>query len=399
MPLFAVSIGGLAICAGVAIDYGRWQMQATELQSVADSASLAASHEIQKSNWTIKSVQDTVDDYVYPNAGGLENITVAPVKVDAAANQISVSLSMPGERSFTAIFMVQDPVISVGATVELGAERGMPICVFALDPTMSKAVEGSGGTVWEANDCSVQVNSKNPKAVNLSGGSSITSEENCFVGGVDQGLANVDPAPTPDCKAKPDPFANLQKPDTSGACDHNSFSADDPVTLSPGLYCGGLVLRNDVFNFEPGLYVIKDGAFVTSGGATLIGDGVTFFLTGSDAGLTWSGGGNYRLKAMSTGSLAGFVVYLDPNADRLAKSVVSGGGDTVYEGAMYFPNQKLELSGSSTASTPSPFTAFVANNFLFSGGSQLSINIDPDNTTVPIPAGLYGAAKSPRLVN
>ena len=374
-------------------------MQATELQSVADSASLAAAHELKKDKWTIKSVKDAVESYVNLNAAGLENITVASVTADKTANQVRVALTMPGERSFTAIFMDQDPVISVAATVELGAGEGTPICVFALDPAMSKAVEGSGGTVWDANDCSVQVNSQNAKSVNLSGGSSITSEENCFAGGVDQGLANVEPVPTPGCQPKPDPFANLQRPDTSGACDHNSFSADDSITLSPGLYCGGLVLRNDVFNFEPGLYVIKDGAFVTSGGATLIGEGVTFFLTGSGAGLTWSGGGNYRLKAMSTGSLAGFVVYLDPAAGRLAKSVVSGGGDTVYEGVLYFPNQKLELSGTSTASSPSPFTAFVANNFLFSGGSQLSINIDKDNTTVPIPAGLYGPASNPRLVN
>lgn len=100
---------------------------------------------------------------------------------------------------------------------------------------------------------------------------------------------------------------------------------------------------------------------------------------------------------MTTGELAGFVIYLDPNAAPLPKSVISGGGNTHYEGAMNFPKQKLEISGTGSATTASPFTAFVARNFLFSGGSQLTINLDLMKTTVPVPAGLLGSA--PCLVN
>ncbi|MCB1380141.1 MAG: hypothetical protein KDK89_17495 [Alphaproteobacteria bacterium] len=295
--------------------------------------------------------------------------------------------------------MKTDPIIRAKATVTLDGDGGTPVCVHALDPAMSKALEGSGGTIWRANGCSVQVNSNSVSSVVLSGSSSVTSEENCFVGGVSQGLAGVTPPPTPGCETKPDPFAALPKPDTSGACDFTSFSRDKSMTLSPGLYCGGLTLKNATFTFEPGLYIIKDGAFVTSGGATLIGDGVSFFLTGNNAGVTWSGGGNYQLSATRAGPMAGFVVYLDPNANRLAKSVVSGSGNTFYEGALYFPNQKLELSGGSSAATPSPFTAFIARNFLFSGGSTLSINVAPDKSTVPIPAGLYPGSGNPRLIN
>jgi hypothetical protein len=238
------------------------------------------------------------------------------------------------------------------------------------------------------------------KAVNLSGGSSITSGKNCFVGGVQQGITEVNPAPEPGCGQINDPFASLPKPPVGG-CDYNNYSRNTPGLVPKGTYCGGLTLQNVAFTFEEGVYIIKDGPFVTTGGAQLTShaNGTTFFLTGNGAGVTWSGGGSYHLVATKTGPLAGFAVYLDPNANRQAKSHVSGGGATYYEGVLYFPNQKLEVSGGGVVATPSPFTAFVANNFLFSGGGQLNINVDKDATTVPIPSGLYQDKVSPWLVN
>ena len=131
-------------------------------------------------------------------------------------------------------------------------------------------------------------------------------------------------------------------------------SADSATTLWPGVYCGGLELKNEAFTLNPGLYIIKDGEFKSSGGAQISGTGVTFFLTGNDIGVTWSGGGEYQFSAMTTGELAGFVIYLDPDGVPKSKSHISGGGDTTYEGVLYFPNQKLEISGTGSVTTPSP---------------------------------------------
>ena len=393
---FALSSVVLVGISGMAIDYGRWQNEQTSLQGTADAASLAAAQKLSKSGLTQKNVEDLVNDFVSPNTAGLPNVTVSSVVVDSIRASVEVNLTKPGQRTFTVMFLKSDPVISARSTSQLAVASGPPMCLLALNSSMSGALTGSGGTTFKANGCSATVNSTSNSAVVLSGGSSLTSARNCVAGSVSQGTVtpNIDRS----CAPVPDPFAGLASKITVGACDYTAFSASADMTLSPGTYCNGFTLRNKTYTLAPGLYIIKNGKFTSSGGATIVGTGVTIFLTGTSAGINWSGGGNYRLKAMSTGPLAGFLVYLDPSATKISKSVISGGGDTTYEGVMYFAGQKLELSGGSTATTPSPFTALIADNFVFSGGSQLSINLDKSKTTVPIPTGLY-TTRTPRLIN
>jgi hypothetical protein len=204
------------------------------------------------------------------------------------------------------------------------------------------------------------------------------------------------PRPDAYCDPVDDPFASIAKPKV-GACDEIAFNANTDTTLKPGVYCGGMRVSNATFTFEPGLYVIVDGTFESTGGATLQGDGVSFFLTGAkaEAGLVWSGGGSYHFTAMRTGPLAGFIVYLDPGALKDDRSHVSGGGDIFYEGAFYFPGQTLLISGGGTVTSPSPFTAYVADIIEYTGGGTLRIGADASKSSVPIPAGLYAAGAGP----
>ena len=87
---------------------------------------------------------------------------------------------------------------------------------------MSKAFEASGGSQVLADHCIVQVNSASSGAVVFSGNSTLNSGENCFVGGVSQGLSLMSPSSTPGCAAKPDPFATYAAP-AVGPCDFTSF--------------------------------------------------------------------------------------------------------------------------------------------------------------------------------
>ncbi|TCD14243.1 TadE/TadG family type IV pilus assembly protein [Oricola cellulosilytica] len=279
--------------------------------------------------------------------------------------------------------------IRVTSAARLGT-TGDPLCIVSLNKTAKRSFLESGKSHVTGNGCRVHVNSANVEAVTLSGGSTLTSTENCIVGGVKQGLTSITPRPPAACEQIDDPFAAIAKP-AVGTCDYYNFTANANMTLYPGVYCGGMRISNATFDLKPGLYVIKDGILESTGGATIRGDGVTFFLTGIDAGVVFSGGGKYQLSAMTTGSLAGFVVYLDPNAVKQDKSTVSGGGDTYYEGAMYFPEQTLLISGGGTVTTPSPFTAYVADMIEFTGGSQLTIGIDPSATKVPVPRGFFEA--------
>ena len=160
--------------------------------------------------------------------------------------------------------------------------------------------------------------------------------------------------------------------------------------LSPGVYCGGLTLSSvATATLLPGLYVIKDGLFKMSGGGTFIGNGVTILLTGNSVGLDWSGGGSYHLVASSSGPLAGFAIFMDPNATPAAKSVISGTGAMYYEGILYFAGQQVEVSGTGlTYAAVAPWTILIANNFVYSGGSQMVVKADATLTSVFIPPEL-----------
>ncbi len=149
------------------------------------------------------------------------------VSVDAGAMTASVQVSGPGAMVFASLILSERPIIMAAARATFAKSTGSGaaaagLCVLALDGAMDRSLLVSGGgTVW-AKDCWVQVNSNSAKAVTFSGNSKLTSAKNCFVGGVDQGLALMTPQPEKSCTAMADPFANYTKP-LVGNCDHNGF--------------------------------------------------------------------------------------------------------------------------------------------------------------------------------
>ena len=102
-------------------------------------------------------------------------------------------------------------------------------------------------------------------------------------------------------------------------------------------------------------------------------------LTGSGSAITWNGGGSHNLTA--------------------SKSGMNGGANSCFEGIVCLPDQKLEVTGSGTVSTKSPFTSFIANSFLFNGGSTLEHRIDPAAATVPIPSELHQGTRGTMPLN
>ena len=205
-------------------------------------------------------------------------------------------------------------------------------------------------------------------------------------------------APSSDLVPKP-----IYLQPTYGACTYNNFvtASKISVTLNPGVYCGGLKLgAGDNATFNPGLYVINGGQFITQGGSTVQGTGVSFYLTGNQAGVSFTGGDTFHLSAMTTGSLAGFLFFLDRNAVPNKVSVVGGGGNVFYEGILYFPTQPLNFTGGSTSTGPSNYGVYIADTILYGGGGTLIIKYDPTKTSVPILPGVYApGGGTPYLVN
>lgn len=387
--LSALLLPALLLAGGLGLDYARRGAETVRAQEASDAAiaSLRARLDGVSQTAAEDKARVILAKAGYSTVAG-DGISVA---VDLASRTASVVVAHPMPTTFVKIVGVGSIPVNVRATAKTGAS-GPPICVLALNPTSSSALLGSGGSGFDATNCNIQVNSSSANAVVLTGNSTIDSAHNCFVGGVQSGLSDITPAPAPSCQSVPDPFAGMTKP-MVGACTFTNYVNTGVVTLNPGVYCGGIKFTGGAtVTFNPGLYIINGGKLEATGGGSLTGHGVSFFLTGANSGVTLSGGTAVDMSGMSTGLLAGFVFYLDPNATTpLAKSSFSGSANVHYEGVFYFPHQTLEVSGTGAVASPSAFLAYVADKFTYTGGSTLTVNYDEASATVPVPAGLRAA--------
>jgi len=134
--------------------------------------------------------------------------------------------------------------------------------------------------------------------------------------------------------------------------------------------------------FEPGLYVFRDGGIKLSGNSSLAGDGVTFYLTGDDSKLDFTGGSEVQLSAQTTGDLAGILVFQDRDAEEGLEHKFTGGADMQMEGVLYFPTQDVKFTGNASGEGTTPLTV-IARRFEFSGNSNFDFSADYSGSGVP----------------
>jgi hypothetical protein len=263
-------------------------------------------------------------------------------------------------------------------------------CILTLSATAKPSVTLAGSSQIQATGCGVQVNASGTGVVDISGATKITSSANCIVGTVKKsGSASISPAPLASCNPKADPYASHAEP-AVGACTYTNYSTSGAktVTLSPGVYCGGIKFTGSSnVTFSPGVYILKNGGLTTSGSTQIKGNDVSIYMTGAGAGLTFGGSTSIQLKAPSTGTLAGFVFFLDTTASGyLATSAFSGSTSVNLEGVVYLPKQKLDFSGSTATGGSAHYTAYVVDTLSISGASNIQTNANV--THPPTPPGL-----------
>jgi len=389
MPMFTITLVPMIGLVGASVEYSRANSIRTGLQASLDSAVLAAARD-GTFNWK-KVAIDTYNANLVTKGSSIS----APVFTKDANGVYSGSASGTIPSSFLKVVGLQ--AIGFGARANaVGVGTPGQACVMALSSNAqpSLTLDGNAGVDIKAPNCVLQVNSNAFGAVYMNGNTTIKSAENCFVGTATKvGNATLVPAPDAECKPMPDPFSTLSKP-AVGPCDYTNYSANgnQSITLNPGVYCGGMKFNAQVaVTFSPGLYVIKDGIIDAQGGASFTGIGVTFFLTGAGAGVDIEGSANWHLVASNDGPLAGFVFYLDPSSPTgqvATSSKLAGSAEMYFEGVVYLGRQQLQLTGSSSTATPSPYTAFIADTIEIGGSGTLTINNDLTKTSVKIPSAL-----------
>jgi Flp pilus assembly protein TadG len=390
LPLFTLALIPVVGLIGAAVDYSRANNVRTGLQASLDIALLAGARD-GTTNWV--NVATSVFNANVKSKGAS---TVGTPTFSLDGNRAYVgSVTAAMATQFMGVVGVSNMDVSVRGTATVASTTGTHYCVLALNGNERAALTltGNASIVVNAPKCVIQVNSKDIYAVDMTGNASIASVENCFVGGLRTvGNATISPTPNPTCSPVPDPFAKYPRP-AVGGCDYTNYSqsGNKTLTLTPGVYCGGMNFSGPLnITFSPGLYIIKDGTITESGG-TFVGNGVTFFLTGAGAGVNLSGQANWRIVAPTGGSMPGFAIFLEPDGPTglaASSSTLSGQAELYFEGIVYLPGQQVTVTGNATAIAPSPYTSYIGDTLRFVGNGELIINNDTTLTQLPIPTAL-----------
>jgi Tfp pilus assembly protein PilX len=422
---FATMLGGLGLVTDIGWGFYRKQAAKAAAQAAALAAAQAA---LQSANGSISCSSSGVScqtSYQCPTSipnpptnnlhngclyakdndfevksGGRQNVilssgtgtpTTAPGVNSTYWVTVRASESLP--QMFSAILGNRTSLISARATAI--ATIGPPGCVYIMDPTSSGALSMTGTSSLVAS-CGVYVNSSSSTALTGNGTTNLTAGEVDIVGGYSFG-GTINPTPNTGMGPASDPLTYLQPPDPSAmivrATSKTQIDGWAVTTLQPGVYIGGIDVKNGTAILSPGTYVIKGGGISTQNSNSFIsGSGVTIYNTCSTPGscsatsdyapFSLSGNSSVSLTAPTSGTYAGILIMEDRSIPANTYSDTFGGGSTaVYTGTIYAPKSSLTLYGNAAATD---YTVIVAYRMSMVGVTNVNNNYSTLPTGSPI---------------
>jgi Flp pilus assembly protein TadG len=424
IPIVAITLPVLLAMGAIVIDLGHLYMVRSQLQGIADASALAAAAALPDA----AAARSAAARYAQLNYSGPGTVVAAEdVRLggwDSANQTIVVGGTSPDAVEVTArrtlangsrvpLFLggfVGKSFADVGArsVARMSGTQGSG-CIWALGTTGSTLRVQNTSTLLNAPNCSVNVNSTSSTALNISSGGSVTAGAINVVGGYTfSGSGTLQPNPPATATSpNPDPLAGLLSPPSnvsapcgmlpngsSAAVTHGSST---PLTLRPGVYCGGIQAQSGAtINLDPGVYVIRGGTLggganlvVQNNGTRLNGTGVMFYLTCTNGPCTPSGsekhainfqsGATVRLSAPTSGQYKGILFYQDPNLKGKSDADANyfhSGSSSVYDGVFYFPTQWLRFgSGSGTAAETR--VLIIAENIFLQSAARIDFTARP----------------------
>jgi Flp pilus assembly protein TadG len=366
LVLVAVSMVALMGVLVLALDTGALQQQRRMAQAAADAGALAGAVEALRGRNDLResSARSETARNGFTTNGNTAVVVTFPTSSSnsAGTNFVKVVVQQTLPTMFAGIFGMSSIPVSSTATAGYGLATS---CVVALDPSASAALSMGSGSSLTATNCNVVVNSSASDAFTKSKNSPLILNGTACVAVT--GIPGLDPPDQPPCFSSgvpptPDPLAYLPRP-IAGACNgaYGLLDQKNDTTLTPGNFCGGIKISggSSTVTLTPGMYFMSGGGLIVKSG-TLQGSGVTIVNTdppvgsaGSFGPIDFGSSGTVRLSAMTTGALAGILLYQDPLAavGLNVTNVVNSSASSVLTGSMYFPTQALELGGGGTALT------------------------------------------------
>jgi hypothetical protein len=266
-------------------------------------------------------------------------------------------------------------------------------CVYALDPSAQGAYSQNGNTTFNAN-CGIYVDSNNPTAAMLGNGGSVVHASTInIVGGVSwQGT--ITPTPSTGVAPFQDPMKYLPPPspcDSTTGCDsancaNNSspYVVNSNQTLSPGIYCGGIRVKNGTATFSPGRYIIVGGGLTTQDtNSIVVGSNVFFYNTydrhNAFAPINFNANSSVQVSAPDNDPPYSGILYFEDRGCCTASGMLTdsfqGGSTSFFQGTIYAPSSLVYFAGNpavGVTSSTAKYTVVIARQFSLQGTSSMS---------------------------
>jgi Flp pilus assembly protein TadG len=399
--ILAIAAIPLIGVAGLAIDYQRATSAASELQGLADSASLAAAASTNLSGSPVQQRTaraqhaKTFLDIAFQGIEGAEIIGEPEVTVNESTVKVTIHARVEG--SFIKVLSAlpghesddMDSTITINSTANYAARFA---CLLALNPTASDALSLQGRAGLAASNCNIQVNSTSAESMSTKGRSAVSAMKICTSGNYTG--SGFTPVPKTNCNPMPDPYAASFKADFDAVYPSAPVQSSTRLQLpsgttplQPGIYAGGIrASSGSTAELSPGTYFMRDGTLEIRSGGTIKGSGVTIVFVGSNASfLDLSGGGNIEIKAPASAPFAGMAIASHPDVNPTKDNKVTGGGTVSLEGVIYFPKQTLAISGNGNISVGTKQFSMVADKFSIHGTGDLNISQGADYAGAGLP--------------
>jgi len=367
--MLAVALGLMALVTAIAIDTTSMVSTKSKMQSSIDMATLFVSQ-----NKESDSVIEDGRMMFRANFAALESVENLAIEFDILTDHVTGTAHAIKPLSFGGLTNKTSSGISTSTTVQFNALPEQRACILALNPTASPGILLNHGADVQSENCNAHVHSTQYPAMRINEGVTWELDETCVAGRRVVDRSGTNPSIETNCAAATDPFAGvIAEPDTS-TCDFNTrvYSASR-VTLTPGVYCGWHNFMNPAgrVEFDPGLYVIKNGGWVVDGG-TWEGEGVTFYFADT-SDIQFNAGVAADLSAPTSGEYKNVFITETPNLPQ-TQFVLNNSNGFFFEGIMYLPSRQVVFNNG--AHTDLRSIELVAGSFIFNGASVYLDGVD-----------------------
>jgi Flp pilus assembly protein TadG len=379
--MFAISLPALVGMSAFGTEEGLLLYDRQAMQHAADSSAASAAVAYGSGVTSTSGVQaqaySVAATYGFVNQSSGTSVTVnmPPSSGNYKNNSqaIEVIISQPQARLFSVLWGSHAILVTARA-VALPKDQA---CILALNPTASSSYSQQGSVNTQLVHCAVMDDSTSSTALSIGGSSKLSTNFVGVVGGI-SGKTSITASDgmVTGYHVVSDPYASVPLPAYSG-CLYNNYSTHGTVTLSPGVYCGGMSLGSGAaVTLSPGVYVLDRGSLTMNGQASIGGTGVTLVFTSSTgssyATATISGGATVNIVAPTNGTLAGIAIYGDRNMPQGTLFKFTGGNAQTLGGALYLP--KANISWAGNASVSQHCTQIIGDTIQMVGDSGLSID-------------------------